>query len=84
MRQYALPLGFKVGYTFGCNLRQFEFCSWQRTDWSVNHEVRKEFMVMEREIRRLAHWWPAFSRANLEPAFVFARGAKPLALSAAV
>lgn len=84
MRQYFLPLGFKVGYTFGCNLRQFEFCSWQRTDWSVNHEVRKEFMVMEREFRRLAHWWPEFSRADLEPAFVFARGAKPLALSAAV
>lgn len=83
MRQYMLPLGFNVGYSFACNLRQLEFCLWQRTDWSVNHEVRKEFLAMEEAMRETHSWWPLFSRAELEPAYIFARGKKPIPLSVA-
>ena len=81
MRQYILPLGFNVGYIFGCNLRQLEFCLWQRTDWSVNHEVREVFLGMERRMCDVHDWWKLVSRADREPAYVFARGKKPLPLA---
>ena len=74
MRQYMLPIGFNVGFTFGCNARQAEFCNWQRTDYSVNHEVRQVFLAMENALRGRYKWWAQFSRADMTPKYVFARG----------
>lgn len=82
MRQYILPLGFKVGFLFASNMREFEFCAWQRSKWSVNHEVRQVFLTMEKEVRKAYHpWWLLFSRANMTPAYVFARGKNPVPLA---
>lgn len=76
--QYLLALGNVVLFEVGGNLRQIEFCNWQRSKWSVNHEVRQVFMAMEKEIRSLLPWWAKISRADLTPAYVFARGEKPV------
>ena len=72
--QYILPIGFNVGFIYSANLRQHEFCDWQRTKPSVNHEVRQIFLSVEKGLRRLYPWWPLFSRADMTPAYVFARG----------
>ena len=72
--QYILPMGFKVGFIYSANLRQHEFCNWQRTKPSVNHEVRKVFLAIEKELRFIYNWWPYFSRADITPSYVFARG----------
>ena len=80
MRQFMLPLGFNVGFTFGCNARQAEFCNWQRTDYSVNHEVRQVFLAIENTLRSRYAWWTQFSRADTIPKYVFARGKTPRAL----
>lgn len=74
LRQYILPMGFRIGFTYFANLRQHEFCNWQRTKAAVNHEVRQVFLSMEKNLRRIEPWWPLFSRADLTPAYVFARG----------
>jgi thymidylate synthase ThyX len=74
VRQYVLPMGFSIGFMYSANLRQHEFCNWQRTKPSVNHEVRQVFLSGERELRRIYRWWPLFSRADITPAYVFARG----------
>lgn len=79
--QYILGLGNLVMFEIGGNLRQFEFCNWQRTKWSVNHEVRQVFISMEKELRGLLLWWPQISRADLTPAYIFARGEKSLVLN---
>lgn len=78
--QYLLALGNLVLFEVGGNLRQFEFCNWQRTKWSVNHEVRQVFISMEKELRDLLPWWNKISRADLSPAYVFARGENPVTL----
>ncbi len=80
LRQYFLPLGCNVGFTFGCNARQAEFCNWQRTDWSVNHEVRQVFLAMEKALRERHSWWEKFSRADMTQKYVFARGKTPMPL----
>lgn len=81
MRQYVLPLGYTVGFLFACNMREFEFCAWQRSKWSVNHEVRKVFLAMEQKVREAYHpWWPSFSRADMTPGYIFARGKTPVPL----
>ncbi|MDP3696912.1 MAG: FAD-dependent thymidylate synthase [Candidatus Taylorbacteria bacterium] len=74
LKQYVLPMGFRIGFTYFANLRQHEFCNWQRTKPSVNHEVRQVFLSMENDLRRIYPWWPLFSRADLTPAYIFARG----------
>lgn len=80
LRQYILPLGFNVGFSFRCNARQAEFCNWQRTDWSVNHEVRQVFLAMEKCLRERHSWWEKFSRADMTQKYVFARGKTPMPL----
>ncbi len=75
--QYLLALGNLVLFEIAGNLRQMEFCNWQRTKWSVNHEVRQVFIAMEKELRDLLPWWKKVSRADLIPIYVFARGEKP-------
>jgi len=76
LRQYPLALGYNVGFLMSSNLRQWEFCNWQRTKWSVNHEVRQVFVAIEETLRKLYPWWQHVSRADLTPAYVFARGKK--------
>jgi thymidylate synthase ThyX len=72
--QYPLALGNRVGFTLCGNLRQLEFCTWQRTAFSVNHEVRQVFLEIERNLRGLFPWWSNVSRADGTPAYIFARG----------
>lgn len=74
LKQYVLPIGFRIGFTYFANLRQHEFCNWQRTKPSVNHEVRQAFLSIENDLRKFYPWWSFFSRADLTPAYVFARG----------
>ena len=93
MRQYPLALGNLVGFIVSANLSQFEFCGWQRTDWSVNHEVRQVFLGIESLLRRAYPWWQELSeiaknaegekdpRADMTPAYIFARGKRPIPLA---
>ncbi|OGN02817.1 MAG: hypothetical protein A2651_02525 [Candidatus Yanofskybacteria bacterium RIFCSPHIGHO2_01_FULL_42_12] len=74
--QYILPIGFRAGFIYSANLRQHEFCNWQRTKPSVNHEVRQIFLSIEKGLRDLYPWWHLFSRANMTPAYIFARGSE--------
>jgi thymidylate synthase ThyX len=81
LRQYVLALGNNVGFLMSSNLRQWEFCNWQRTKWSVNHEVRQVFRAIEQALRQRYPWWERVSRADVTPAYVFARGKKAVALA---
>lgn len=73
LMQYPMAMGNLIGFRFGGNLREIEFCSWQRTKFSVNHEVRQIFLKIEEALHKEYLWWPNFSRANMTPAFIFAR-----------
>lgn len=77
MLQYLLPMGFNIGYSFIANLREHEFCGFQRTKYDVNHEVRQSFLAHENALRVELPWWSLFSRANTTPAYVFARASGP-------
>jgi len=78
--EYVMPLGTPVFYTMSGNLRQMEFCAFQRTKSDVNHEVRQTFLNHENWIRNEYPWWARISRANIEKAYAFARdSAIPLA-----
>ncbi|MFH1667788.1 MAG: FAD-dependent thymidylate synthase [Candidatus Komeilibacteria bacterium] len=74
LAEYPLALGNIIPFTVGANLRQWEFCNWQRSKPSVNHEVRQVFLKFERIIREQYPWWSDISRADMTPAYVFARG----------
>jgi len=80
LRQLLLPIGYKVRFTFTANLRQFEFCIWQRTKWSVNHEVRQVFLHMNELLSARYPWWNGISRADTTPAYSVARGNEGVAL----
>jgi hypothetical protein len=80
LAQYPLTLGNRVGFLIGANLRQWEFANWQRSKWGANHEVRNVFLDVERNLRSEYPWLAPWSRADTTPAYVFARGAKPLPL----
>lgn len=71
--EYLMPLGTPVIYTMSGNLRQMEFCSFQRTKPDVNHEVRKIFLNHEHQLRIAYPWWENISRANIEKVYTFAR-----------
>ncbi len=81
LKQYPMALGNYVGFKATANLRQWEFCIWQRTKPSVNHEVRQIFIYIEGKLRRLVFGWHLISRANMTPAYVFARGEKVIPLN---
>lgn len=81
LKQYPMALGNNVGFKIAANLRQWEFCIWQRTKPSVNHEVRQVFIDIEGKLRRLIFGWHLISRANTTPAYVFARGEKVVPLN---
>ena len=71
--QYPLAIGNMVGFDISANLLQWEFCNWQRSKFSVNHEVRKIFLDEEKVLRKHYPWWAKISRADTTPAYVFAR-----------
>ncbi|MDO8572582.1 MAG: FAD-dependent thymidylate synthase [bacterium] len=79
--QYPLVLGNMVPFYMTGNLRQMEFCNWQRSKPSVNHEVREVFLSFEYELRNAYPWWGKISRADTTPAYVFARGDSDIPLS---
>jgi thymidylate synthase ThyX len=74
LKQYPLAIGNLIKFILSANLRQLEFCNWQRSKPSVNHEVRQIFLWIENELRKKLPWWSEISRANTIPAYVFARG----------
>lgn len=76
--QYILPMGFEVAFSYSCNLRQAEFSIWQRTKPEVNDEVRKAFLRMNQILLDAYPWWYLFSRCNLVPRYLFARGGSNL------
>jgi len=73
MMQYAMPLGVHIGFSISMNFRQAEFCAWQRTKFSVNHEVRRIFIQIEEEMRKKYPWWKEISRADITSSYIFAR-----------
>lgn len=73
LMQYPMAMGNLVEFHFGANLSEIEFCAWQRTKFSVNHEVRQIFIGMENALRQEYPWWASLSRADMTPAYVFAR-----------
>jgi hypothetical protein len=80
LRQYPMALGNIIPFTIGANFREWEFCNWQRTKPTVNHEVRQIFLGFEREFRKKYPWWKDISRADMTPAYIFARGGSNLPL----
>jgi len=80
MMQYPLALGNLVGFQIGANLREFEFITWQRTKFAVNHEVRQTVLAIERELRNAYPWWEGLSRADMMPRYAFARTKKGIPL----
>lgn len=73
LQQYPLSIGNIVGFTFGANLRQLEFCNWQRSKFGVNHEVRQLFLGMDDILATRFPWWKEISRVDSTSAYVFAR-----------
>lgn len=80
LMQYPLSLGNIIGFSLSANMLEIEFCNWQRSKFSVNHEVRQIFLAMEQRMRHTYPWWTKLSRANMTPAYVFARGSKGIPL----
>ncbi|MEK7493657.1 MAG: FAD-dependent thymidylate synthase, partial [Patescibacteria group bacterium] len=80
LMQYPLSLGNMIGFSLSANMLEVEFCNWQRSKFSVNHEVRQIFLAMEQHMRKMYPWWKKLSRANTTPAYVFARGSKGIPL----
>lgn len=80
LAEYPMALGNLIPYYLSGNLRQLEFCNWQRTDFSVNDEVRQEFLKAEHHLREAYPWWGRLSRADMTPHYVFARGKSPVVL----
>lgn len=76
MMQYPLSIGNKIGFDVSANLLQWEFCNWQRSKFSVNHEVRRTFLEIELTLRNQYPWWSRISRADMTPGYVFARGSR--------
>lgn len=80
LAEYPMAMGNLVTYQMTSDLRQAEFCGWQRTKWGVNDEVRQAFLSIEFALRRQFPWWQKLSRADVTPHYVFARGNKSVVL----
>lgn len=76
LMEYPLALGTIISFIMSSNLRQWEFCNWQRSKPSVNHEVRQSFIDFENKLRVAYPWWKDISRADITPAYTFARGSE--------
>lgn len=71
--QYILPMGFNVGATFGSNVRNMEFFTWQRSGFNVNHEARQVALNFDAEMVSKLPWWDAISRTDRTRTYRFAR-----------
>lgn len=80
MRQYPMAMGNLVGFDISGNLLQWEFVNWQRTKFSVNHEVRKIVLSIEKALREKYPWWSEISRADMTSAYICARGSSGVPL----
>ncbi|MFH0806459.1 MAG: FAD-dependent thymidylate synthase [Candidatus Brennerbacteria bacterium] len=76
MCQYPLALGNMVGFQAGGNLSQWEFVLWQRSKFSVNHEVREITLQMDAALCGAYPLWADIARTDRTPAYLFARTAK--------
>ena len=76
-----MSMGNMIGFQVGGNLLQWEFVGWQRTKFSVNHEVRQIVLGAERLLREAYPWWKNLSRADMTPGYVFARTAKGIPIT---
>jgi hypothetical protein len=74
--QYGMAMGNLVRYQIAGNLRELEFCNWQRSKWAVNDEVRSEFLEIDRALRAVYPWWEQVSRVDRTHHYAFARGSK--------
>lgn len=84
LAQYPMIMANRVGFLLGNNLRQWEFISFQRTKHGVNHEVRQVVLSGENLLRKKYPWWERIStRADMVPAYLFARTKEGVALEAA-
>jgi hypothetical protein len=73
MMQYGMAMGNLIGYQMIGNWRQLEFCIWQRTKFSVNHEVRRVFLNMYEKLCAAYPQWASLCRVDKTPAYMFAR-----------
>ncbi len=80
MAEYPMAMGNLVTYQIISDLRQAEFCGWQRSKWGVNDEVRQAFLSVEYNLRTVYPWWAQLSRADLTSHYAFARGKVPIVL----
>jgi hypothetical protein len=85
LRQYIMPMGWLVGFTYAGNFRQMEFSIWQRTKPSANHEVRQVFLAMNSQLENASIWWSRASRASAldihrEQKYIFARSQSEVGL----
>jgi len=71
--QYMLPIGWNVGFNFGANFRQIEFCTWQRTKRSVHDEVRGIFLEIYQLMCDYYPWWTLIARVDPTEYYLFAR-----------
>ncbi len=74
--QYPLSLGNMVGFQAGGNLAQWEFVLWQRSKFSVNHEVRQVALQMDAALCKAYSFWKDIARTDRTPAYLFARTSK--------
>lgn len=81
LQEYPMAMGTRINYVLGANLREWEFCIWQRTGRGVNDEVRGEFLAADRELCQALSWWKALGRADRTPHYAFARGQTAIILS---
>lgn len=81
LMQYPLAMGNVVGFEMAGNLAELEFCIWQRSKFSVNHEVRQIFLKMHQALAEQYPWWSDLSRIDTTSAYVFARTERGIPLT---
>ncbi len=74
--EYPMALGNLVGFHLGGNISQMEFVCWQRSKFSVNHEVRQVVLDMDSLLANSYDFWRILSRTDGVPVYVFARTSK--------
>lgn len=83
VREYALALGNLVGFQMGGNLLQMEFVCWQRSKFSVNHEVRQIILDADSLLNDVYGFWRDLARTDRVPVYVFARTLKGIPMMSA-
>jgi thymidylate synthase ThyX len=76
LHEYLQPMGTLVNHSIAGNLRQLEFLTWQRSSWSVHHEVRDIVLGIDRILGDRYSWWKDISRTDRTPGYIFSRADK--------